>query len=116
MSSGPFAAAQSDRPTVVEPAPSPSPSLLATTGRRGRLVAVHGARATLVALLLVTTLAVAVLLAALASIFAVLTAPWWIYRLWLRPALDRSPSGAVDLLDVRPGRDGDATLVAPSGI
>jgi hypothetical protein len=112
MSSGPFAAAQSARLSVVELVPSSRRSL-APTGRR---FAVHGARATLVALLLVTTLVVAVLVAALASIFAVLTAPWWIYRLWLRPALDRSPSGAVDLLDVRPGRDGDATLVAPSGI
>ncbi|MFD6092165.1 hypothetical protein ACFWGN_08625 [Oerskovia sp. NPDC060338] len=112
MSSGPFAAAQSDRPTVVEPAPSPRSSP-APTGRR---LAVHGARATLVALLLVTTLGVAVLAAALASIFAVLTAPWWIYRLWLRPALDRSPSSAGALLDVRPGRDGDAPLAASSGI
>jgi len=80
--------------------------------------AAHAAkgRATLVALLLVTTLGVAVLAAALASIVAVLTAPWWIYRLWLRPALDRSPSSAGALLDVRPGRDGDAPLAASSGI
>ncbi|MET4223034.1 hypothetical protein [Oerskovia enterophila] len=107
MSSGPFVATQPAGSPVAQ-LPTSLRSLLVPTGRR---VAVQCARTVLVA-----TLAVAALAAALGAIVAILTAPWWIYRLWLGPARDRSPSGTGALLDARPGRDDDAAIVAPSGI
>lgn len=112
MSSGPFVATQPAGSAVAQ-LPTSLRSLLVPTGRR---VAVQCARTVLVATLLVATLAVATLAAALGAIVAILTAPWWIYRLWLGPARDWSPSGTGALLDARPGRDDDAAIVAPSGI
>lgn len=84
--------------------------------RTGRRVTLRVARAILVAMLLVVTLAVAALAAALSAIVVILAAPWWIFRLWLGPARDRSPSSTGALLDARLGRDDDMALAAPSGI
>ncbi|KZM36791.1 hypothetical protein OJAG_04930 [Oerskovia enterophila] len=105
-------ATQPDGPSITGLSTSSRIPLVPT----GRRVALQGARAILVAMLLVATLAVAALAAALSATVVILAAPWWIYRLWLSPARDRSPSGTGVLLGARPRRDDDAAAAAPSGV
>lgn len=109
MSSGPFVAT---RPA--DPAGSFGSPRRPVRGA-GASVAGRAARGVLVATLLAAVLAVTVLTAALTAVVAVVSAPWWAYRWWLAPLLDRSPSGSGALPVASTGRDEQRAAVAPSG-
>ncbi|GAA3227235.1 hypothetical protein ACFP63_13595 [Oerskovia jenensis] len=109
MSSGPFAATQ-----PVDPAGSFGSPRRPVRDRRASVV-VRAARSALVLTLLATVLTVTVLTASLTAVVAVVSAPWWAYRLWLAPLLDRSPSGPGTLPPASAGRDEQRAVVAPSG-
>lgn len=83
--------------------------------RPGVPVVGRAARGALVVTLLATVLAVSALTALLTAVVAVVTAPWWAYRLWWAPLRDRSPSRAGALRPAMPGRPERRTVAAPSG-
>ncbi|RXR24843.1 hypothetical protein EQW78_07045 [Oerskovia turbata] len=69
----------------------------------------------LVVTFLAAVLSVAALTVVLTAVVAVVTAPWWAYRLWLAPLRDRSPSKARAPLSAMTGRAEQRAVAAPSG-
>jgi hypothetical protein len=70
----------------------------------------------LVVTLLATVLAVTALTAVLTAVVAVVTAPWWAYRWWLAPLLDRSPSVPGAQRFATTERAEHRAVATPSGI
>ena len=86
MSSGPFVATRPVGPagTFGSPRTPVSGSGASVVGRAARCI--------LMATLLATVLVVTALTLVLTAVVAVVAAPWWVYRWWLAPLRDRSPS------------------------
>lgn len=82
--------------------------------RSGESAVGRAARGVLVLTLLAAVLSVAALAAVLTAVVAVVTAPWWAYRLWLAPLRDRSPSKARTPLSAMTGRVEQRAVAAPS--